>query len=290
MARFNLTLRRSGGSRPKQQNANRSRADVRAALTKLRTLLRRRWQLVAVLGAVASGALWWLAVAPAGRELQQVRAEAVVAERRASNLLKEFQTLQSAEGAAAASNRYDRAESLDDLLPNSLKNLEMLEAVQTIAEAAGLELGPSSPAPAAAAGPADKLEFYVFNVTVKGEFPQIVDFIEGLTEATPLVTVNGATFAYTAANPEANIPATVEFTAELRFWSSALKTLREIKADLDAAKAEAGDSPVSQSPASTQAPQATQNAPASTAPATTPATTAPSEDSPSEESPDTTAP
>lgn len=233
MARFSLS-RRSGGNRRQRQDAAKSRADIRVQITKIRTLLRRRWQLVGVLGALASAALWWLAVSPANAELQQVRSEAVVAERRASNLLKEFQTLQSAEGAADASARFTRAESLDDLLPNSLKNLEMLEVVQSIAEAAGLELGPSSPAPAPASGPSDKLEFYVFNVTVEGEFAQIASFIDGLGKATPLVTVHGATFSYTAANPELNLPTKVELTAELRFWSSGLKTMREIKADLDA--------------------------------------------------------
>lgn len=235
MARLSLpNLRgRSGSNRNKSTKAKR--LDLRALLTRVRASARRRWQAVAVAGVVIAAATFWFGVRPANDELVTAREDAVVAERRATNLLTEYKTLQSPEGAAAAQERFDRAEAYDTLLPPKLSPVDLLAAVQAIVTDAGLELGASNPVASPAAGPADRLEFYVFNMTVVGEFEQIVSFLEALKSAEPLVTVWTATFKYLPGSQETATPAKVELTTELRFWASALPTLAETKAQIEAA-------------------------------------------------------
>lgn len=233
MARLSLpSFRRRS---PKRGAPAKKRLDLRAAITKIRALTRRRWQAVALAGLALSFGLYWFGLRPATAELDTARADAATAERRAGNLLVEYEDLQSPEGAAAAERRFDRAAGYDILLPASIKNLDMLNAITRIATAAGLELGPSAPGGAPSAGPAEALQFQVFTVTLTGEFERIVEFLEGVKAAEPLMTVWSASFVYLPGNPETGVPAKVELTAEIRFWSSELTTLAETKAKLDRA-------------------------------------------------------
>jgi len=237
MALFGLDLTRR--RTPKKGKADPiTSPDIKARLVQLRTLLRRRWQLTFVLGAVVIAALYWFGLRPANVELEKWRSESAVAERRAEGLRAEYMSLQSAEGAAAASERFTRALELDDLLPLDVTPLVMLQTITSIAADAGLELGASTPAESPDAGPAEGLRFYSFAIAVEGEFPQVVSFVEGLVKARPLVSVHAAKFSYESGNLEAGVAASVRFEAELRFWSSNLDKLGDIKDQLEAQRRE----------------------------------------------------
>jgi hypothetical protein len=261
MARFSLSLTRGSKSGKKKSGTDAPKVDLRSQLLRIRTTLRRRWQLTLVIGVVLAAGLYFMFIRPATADLSRINAEVTVAERRARNLREEFKALQSPEGAAAASDRFDRALALDDLLPVALSNQDILQAVSPLVEQAGLTLGESVASPDLAPGPADGLQFRSFTITVSGDFPKIVDFLKALSNARPLVSVYSATFSYVPASAVNNTPARVELTTELRFWSSNLRLIRDIKAELDS-KGE-----------STQAPA--QGSTQTNTPATAPATTQP---------------
>jgi cell division septation protein DedD len=237
MARIQL---RRGAPRKgkKAANPNASGPDLKARLTQLRTLLRRRWQMTVVLGALLTGSLYFFGLRPANAELERRIAESDVAESRASKNKVQFEALQSPEGAAEASAKFDRALEMDTLLPATITPLAMLQTITTIATDAGLELGASTPAEAPAAGPAEGLQFYTFAIVVEGDFTQIMRFVEGLQSAQPMVSVYSAKFTYTPASPESGVAALVRFESEVRFWTSNLEQLSTIKADLDAKRRE----------------------------------------------------
>lgn len=237
MARIQL---RRGAPRKgkKAANPNASGPDLKARLTQLRTLLRRRWQMTVVLGALLTGSLYFFGLRPANAELEQRIAESGVAESRASKNKAQFEALQSPEGAAEASAKFDRALEMGTLLPATITPLAMLQTITTIATDAGLELGASTPAEAPAAGPAEGLQFYTFAIVVEGDFTQIMRFVEGLQSAQPMVSVYSAKFTYTPASPESGVAALVRFESEVRFWTSNLEQLSTIKADLDAKRRE----------------------------------------------------
>lgn len=253
MARFSLSL--NLGSRfPRKGSKKRPgsaapKADLKAQLTRLRTALRRRWQLTLMIGLVFGAGLYFMFIRPANTELVKVRAEVAVAKKRAENLREEFAALQSAEGAAAASARFDRAIALDEVLPLELTNQDILQAVSPLVEQAGLTLGESASMPELSPGPAEGLQFRSFSLTVSGDFPQIVKFLESLSTAKPLVTVFGAQFAYIPASAVNNTPARVELTAELRVWSSNLRLIKDIKDELDSKRlADQGIAPAKTTP------------------------------------------
>lgn len=237
MARIQL---RRGAPRKgkKADNPNASGPDLKARLTQLRTLLRRRWQMTVVLGALLTGSLYFFGLRPANAELERRIAESDVAESRASKNKAQFEALQSPEGAAEASAKFDRALEMDTLLPATITPLEMLQTITTIATDAGLELGASTPAEAPSAGPAEGLQFYTFAIVVEGDFTQIMRFVEGLQSAKPMVSVYSAKFTYTPASPDSGVAALVRFESEVRFWTSNLEQLSTIKADLDAKRRE----------------------------------------------------
>lgn len=265
MARFNLKLTRSR----KKPTPDQSRGpDFKARLTQLRTLLRRRWQLTVVLGVVLAGSLYWLGLRPANSELTRWRSESQVAERRAESLRAEYKSLQSAEGAAAASARFERALELDALLPTDITPLDMLTAISNIATTAGLELGASTPADRPGVGAAEGLSYHSISIVVEGEFTRIVEFLEGLTSSQPMATVHSAKFTYTPANLEAGIAPLTRFEGEVRFWTSSIEKLGDIKADLDAKRIEDQGGKV---PTTTLAPRPTIAAtPETTIPAVSP--------------------
>jgi len=232
---LNLTRRRT----PKKGKVDSTTSpDMKARLIQLRTLLRRRWQLTFILGAIVIAALYWFGLRPANAELEKWRSDSAVAERRAESLRAEYKSLQSAEGAALASERFSRAIELDDLLPVNVTPLMMLQTITSIAADAGLELGASTPAEAPDAGPAEGLRFYSFSIAVGGDFSQVTSFVEGLAKARPLVSVHSAKFSYESGNLEAGVAPSVQFEAELRFWSSNLDKLGDIKDQLDAQRRE----------------------------------------------------
>lgn len=234
-----IQLRRAAPKRGKRgTNPNASGPDLKARLTQLRTLLRRRWQMTVVLGTLLTGSLYFFGLRPATAELERRIAESDIAESRASKNKAQFEALQSPEGAAEASTKFDRALEMDTLLPATITPLEMLQTITTIAADAGLELGASTPAAAPAAGPAEGLEFYTFAIVVEGDFTQIMRFIEGLHSAKPMVSVYSAKFTYTPVSPESGTAALVRFESEVRFWTSNLEQLSTIKADLDAKRRE----------------------------------------------------
>jgi len=234
-----IQLRRASPKRGKRaDNPNASGPDLKARLTQLRTLLRRRWQMTVVLGVLLTGSLYFLGLRPANAELARRAAESDVAESRASKNKAQFEELQSPEGAAEASAKFDRALEMDTLIPATITPLEMLQTITTIASGAGLELGASTPAEAPAGGPAEGLQFYTFTIVVEGDFPQIMRFIEGLHTTKPLVSVYSAKFTYTPASPESGVAALVRFESEVRFWTSNLEQLSTIKAGLDAKRRE----------------------------------------------------
>lgn len=234
-----IQLRRGAPKRGKNAaKSNASGPDLKARLTQLRTLLRRRWQMTVVLGALLTGSLYFFGLRPANAELERRVAESDVAESRASKNKAQFEALQSPEGAAEASAKFDRALEMDTLLPTTITPLEMLQTITTIATDAGLELGASTPAEAPAAGPAEGLEFYTFAIVVEGDFTQIMRFVEGLQSAKPMVSVYSAKFTYTPASAESGVAALVRFESEVRFWTSNLEQLSTIKADLDAKRRE----------------------------------------------------
>lgn len=234
-----IQLRRGAPKKGKKAaNPNASGPDLKARLTQLRTLLRRRWQMTVVLGALLTGSLYFFGLRPANAELERRIAESDVAESRASKNKAQFEALQSPEGAAEASAKFDRALEMDTLLPATITPLAMLQTITTIATDAGLELGASTPAEAPAAGPAEGLQFYTFAIVVEGDFTQIMRFVEGLQSAQPMVSVYSAKFTYTPASPESGVAALVRFESEVRFWTSNLEQLSTIKADLDAKRRE----------------------------------------------------
>jgi hypothetical protein len=172
MARLSLKIslpQRGKKNSPKTPGAGAPKSDLRSKITTIRTALRRRWQVVGVIGLVFSLSLYWFALRPASERLTQVRAEARVAETRAKNMFQETKDLQTPEGTKAAQDRFDRAEALDETLPMTLGNVDMLKAVSVAATEAGLELGPSSPGAAQAPGPSEKLTYISFNITICGK-------------------------------------------------------------------------------------------------------------------------
>jgi len=269
-----LSLPKISRSRKKKAPVDGAqRPDLKSQLTRLRTALRRRWQVTLVLGIVISSAMYFMLIRPANTELTSIRAEVVVAERRAKNLREEFAALQSAEGAAAASARFDRAMALDTLLPRNLTNQDILQAITPLVSSAGLTLGESVSNPELSPGPSEGLQYRSFSVTVSGDFPQIVKFLEALYDAEPLVSVFGATFTYIPASAANNTPARTELTAELRFWSSNLELIRDIKLELDNKRREdqgLDPLPPTTTPPSTLAPSPTTTAAGASASSATP--------------------
>jgi Tfp pilus assembly protein PilO len=237
MARIQL---RRGASRKERivANPNGSGFDLKALLTQLRMLLRRRWQMSVLLGALLTGSLYFLGLRPANIELALRTAERSTAESRAAKNKAQFVELQSPEGAAEASTKFARALEMDTLLPATITPLEMLQTITRIAADAALELGASTPADALSAGPADGLQFYTFTLVVEGDFTQIMRFVEGLQSVQPMVSVHSAKFTYTPASPDLGLAAVVRFESEVRFWTSNVEQLGTIKADLDAKRRE----------------------------------------------------
>jgi Tfp pilus assembly protein PilO len=201
-------------------------------------LLRRRWQMSVLLGALLTGSLYFLGLRPANIELALRTAERSTAESRAAKNKAQFVELQSPEGAAEASTKFARALEMDTLLPATITPLEMLQTITRIAADAALELGASTPADALSAGPADGLQFYTFTLVVEGDFTQIMRFVEGLQSVQPMVSVHSAKFTYTPASPDLGLAAVVRFESEVRFWTSNVEQLGTIKADLDAKRRE----------------------------------------------------
>ena len=274
MARLSLKIslpQRGKKNSPKAPGAGAPKSDLRSKITTIRTALRRRWQVVGVIGLMFSLSLYWFALRPASERLTQVRAEARVAETRAKNMFQETKDLQTPEGTKAAQDRFDRAEALDETLPMTLGNVDMLKAVSIAATEAGLELGPSSPGAAQAPGPSEKLTYISFNITITGEYEKILSFVEKLTKDTKqLITIYSASFKYIPGSADNTIPPRVELTSELRFWMSSLPTMATIKDEIN--KREGKDtSQTEQTPASqSTTPPASTN---STTPASTDSTT-----------------
>jgi Tfp pilus assembly protein PilO len=303
MARLSLKIslpQRGKKNSPKTPGAGAPKSDLRSKITTIRTALRRRWQVVGVIGLVFSLSLYWFALRPASERLTQVRAEARVAETRAKNMFQETKDLQTPEGTKAAQDRFDRAEALDETLPMTLGNVDMLKAVSVAATEAGLELGPSSPGAAQAPGPSEKLTYISFNITITGEYEKILSFVEKLTKDTKqLITIYSASFKYIPGSADNTIPPRVELTSELRFWMSSLPTMATIKDEINKREgkdtSQTNQTPAPQSttpPASTDSTTPTDSTTASTAPSATsstaPATessTAPSTDATTEEDP-----
>lgn len=297
MARLSLPRleRRSPRKVKATSSSDQPKRDLRSLLTVLKTLARRRWQAVAAAGLVTALALFWFGLRPAMRELTAVREAAATAERRAANLAQEYEDIQSPEGAQAAQAKFDRAEGLDVELPPQTSPVELLAVIADAASRTGVELGASSPVATPAAGPAERLEFYIFNLTVTGEFEQIIAFLEQLKDVKPLVTVWSGSFTYLPGNADAGVQPRVEFAAELRFWVSSLPTIAATRAELDAARgtssrSDDGEDQASTEPAGTgQQPEPA--APSTTAPAPTDAATPPATDAGQESGgPSTTAP
>lgn len=246
MARFKLpTLRRSKGTKG-SNDAKRRGLDLAALLTTVRTQLRRRWQAVAILGLVLSLGVYFVLLRPASAALTKTAAEAEFTQGKVEKLSTEYLELQSAEGAALAQKRFDRAVQMDGILPADLQNVEMLSAVTRLVQASGVSLGATSPAKDSAAGPSDELRYYAFVVNVSGEYTQMVRFLDLLKSSEPLITVWSAKFMFLPEEPEKQLPARIDMQAEIRFWTSSYPTLQEIK---DTVKGIASSSPTTTLPA-----------------------------------------
>lgn len=242
-------------------------SNLNKRLTQLRSLLRRRWQTTVFISVALTGSLYVFALRPANAELSSKAAASNLAESRASKDKEQFETLQSPEGAIAASATFARALDLGVSLPLEITPLGMLQTISTLAAASGLELGATTPAPESASGPAEGLWFYSFSIVVEGNFSQIMDFVEGMQSSQPLVSVYSAKFSYKPATPESGIAATVLLEAEVRFWASDLEQLSSIKANLDAkSRADRGLPPAEVAPATTSPPPPTIPAPSTTVP------------------------
>lgn len=226
MARFKLPSRRREKSSASEK---RKGFDLSARITTVRTLIRRRWQTVAILGLVLSLGVYFMLLRPATAALTKISAEAEFTQGKVESLSTEYLELQSVEGAALAQQRFDRAVQMDEILPADLQNVEMLAALAQIAQASGVTLGATSPAKESAAGPAEGLRFYSFILNVSGEYTQMVKFLDLLKSNEPLITIWSAKFAYLPEEPEKQLPSRIDMSAELKFWTSSSSTLQDIK-------------------------------------------------------------
>jgi hypothetical protein len=247
------------------------RLQVRGVSSQVRTLLRRRWQLVAVGGFVVSALVWFVFVNGAARNLETVRADRSVLERRAGELAADLEAAQSSAGAEAVESLAGSAERYDELLPDLVEQVSLLVEIPDLLTQAGvrvLEFTQSRDGAVAVAGPDEKTTYTRFSVVFQGSIDEIAVATNELGRYAPLITIYSAKIIEDGKNP-----GFYTFSAEVRVWSSKDPGLSSFRTEPSTAPetTTAPDAP----PVSTPSDTASTTPPATTTPATTPPATDP---------------